>query len=80
MNGSTLSGRDRAILRAVDYGLAELVVGVKPDLYLDGRSCADQFAAHRLAQAGLIAPLEPAGAGRRVPARLTAAGRAQLAA
>jgi hypothetical protein len=32
MNGSTLSGRDRAILRAVDYGLAELVVGVEPDL------------------------------------------------
>jgi hypothetical protein len=80
MNGSLLSGRDRAILRAVDYGLAELVVGVNPDLYLDGRSCADQFAAHRLAGAGLIAPSSPAATGRRVPARLTAAGRAQLAA
>ena len=80
MNGSALSGRDRAILRAVEYGLAELVVGVEPDLYLDGRSCADQFAAHRLARAGLIAPLGPAATGRRVPARLTPAGRAQLAA
>lgn len=80
MNGSLLSGRDRAILRAVDYGFAELVVGVNPDLYLDGRSCADQFAAHRLARAGLIVPSSPAATGRRVPARLTAAGRAQLAA
>ena len=80
MNGSQLSGRDRAILRAVDYGLAELVVGIEPDLFLDGRSCADQFAAHRLARAGLIAPSSPAATGRRVPAHLTAAGRAQLAA
>ena len=80
VTGSALSGRDRAILRAVENGTAELIVGVEPDLYLDGRWCADQFAAHRLARAGLIAPLGPAAVGRRVPARLTAAGRARLAA
>lgn len=75
-----LSGRDRAILRAVAHGSAELVVGVEPDLFLDGRWCADQFAAHCLARAGLIAPQGPSTVGRRVPARLTAAGRAHLAA
>jgi hypothetical protein len=76
----TLSGRDRAILRAVEHETADLVVGAEPDLCLDGRWCADQFAAHRLARAGLIAQLAPAAVGRRVPARLTAAGRAHLAA
>jgi hypothetical protein len=80
MTGSALSGRDRAILRAVERGTAELVVGVEPDLYLDGRWCADQFAAHRLARAGLLAQLAPAAVGQRVPARLTAAGLALLAA
>jgi hypothetical protein len=80
MTGSALSGRDRAILRAVERGTAELVVGVEPDLYIDGRWCADQFAAHRLARAGLLAQLAPAAVGRRVPARLTAAGLALLAA
>jgi hypothetical protein len=45
-----LSFRDLAILRAVDGGHAELLVGVEPDLYLDGRCCADQVAARRLAR------------------------------
>ncbi|WP_281689928.1 hypothetical protein [Pseudonocardia thermophila] len=75
-----LSARDRAILRAVGRGAAELVVGAEPDLYLDGRWCADQFAAHRLARAGLIAQLAPGAVGRRVPARLTPAGHAHLVA
>lgn len=78
--GSTLSIRDRAILRAVERGSAELVVSAEPDLYLDGRWCADQFAAHRLARAGMITQLAPAAIGQRVPARLTAAGHAHLAA
>lgn len=74
----TLTSRDRAILRAVDGGNAELVAaGSEPDLYLDGRHCSDQFAARRLAIAGLIAA-GPGTAGGRVRARLTAAGRAQL--
>ncbi|GAA4702351.1 hypothetical protein GCM10023215_46970 [Pseudonocardia yuanmonensis] len=80
LTGSALSGRDRAILRAVGSGTAEVVVGAELDLYLEGRWCADQFAAHRLAHAGLIAQQAPGAIGQRVPARLTAAGHARLAA
>ncbi len=43
---STLSGRDRAILRAVAAGGAQLRLGAEPDLFFDGRSCCDQSAAH----------------------------------
>ena len=45
---STLSGRDRAILRAVAAGGAELQLGTEPDLFFDGRCCCDQAAAHQL--------------------------------
>ena len=72
--GVTLSCRDRAILRAVATGGAELVAGAEPDLFLDGRCCADQSAAHRLARAGLIATAGPGAPGSRVAARLTAVG------
>lgn len=75
-----LSGRDRAILRAVAAGNAELGWGVEPDLTLDGRYCCDQPAAHRLARAGLIAPARVCAAGQRVPATLTPAGLRELAA
>jgi hypothetical protein len=68
-----LSRRDRAILRAVAG--AVLLVGVEPDLYLDGRCCADQVAARRLARAGLIAAATPGRTAQRVAARLTSAGR-----
>jgi hypothetical protein len=77
---ATLTGRDRAILRAVAAGGAELLIGAEPDLLLDGRCCCDQVAAHRLAHAGLIAPTLTAGVGHRVPACLTLAGAARLAA
>ena len=80
MTGSALSGRDRAILRAVGRGTAEVVVAPSSTLYLEGRWCADQFAAHRLAHAGLIAQQAPGAVGQRVPALLTAAGHARLAA
>jgi hypothetical protein len=76
----TLTGRDRAILRAVAAGGAELLYGSEPDLLLDGRCCCDQVAAHRLSRAGLIAPAVTASVGERVPARLTSAGTARLAA
>jgi hypothetical protein len=76
---AALTRRDRAILRAVAVGTAEMVVGAVPDLMLDGRCCADQLAAHRLARAGLIAATRPTAAGLLVPARLTAAGRSVLA-
>ena len=74
-----LSSRDRAILRAVAAGRAEIVYGSEPDLLLDGRCCCDQVAAHRLARAGLIGPVGIAHIGQRVPAGLTAAGSAELA-
>jgi hypothetical protein len=73
-----LSGRDRAILRAVATGGAELAWGAEPDLLLDGRFCCDQPAAHRLARAGLIAPLKACAAGQRVGATVTEAGLREL--
>jgi len=69
-----LSHRDRAILRAVGRGRAEIVVGAEPDLFLDGRCCSDQMAAHRLVRAGLIVAAGPGAIGQRVDARLSAAG------
>jgi hypothetical protein len=77
---ATLTGRDRAILRAVAAGGGELLCGVEPDLLLDGRCCCDQTAVHRLARSGLIAPVGVGAVGQRVPARLTDEGTAQLAA
>jgi hypothetical protein len=75
-----LSARDRAILRAVANGSAELVWGSEPDLYLDGRYCCDQSAVHRLVRAGLIAPATEGGIGQRLPALITTAGRLELVA
>lgn len=75
---STLSGRDRAILRAVAAGGAELSSGVEPDLFLDGRSCCDQSAVHHLVRSGLIAATALGRHGQRVAAALTAAGRQAL--
>ena len=75
---STLSGRDRAILRAVAAGGAELVLGAEPDLLLDGRYCCDQSAAHHLVRTGLIAAATLGMVGRRVAAGLTPAGHQAL--
>ena len=73
-----LSARDRAILRAVARGSAELVWGSEPDLYLDGRYCCDQSAVHRLVRTGLIAPAGVGITGQRIPAVVTTAGRLEL--
>jgi hypothetical protein len=73
---STMSGRDRAVLRAVAAGRCQLGAGCEPVLLVDGLMCADFSAGHRLVAAGLIDPPDPAlplG-----PARLTAAGRKAL--
>jgi hypothetical protein len=78
--GVELSARDRAILRAVANGSAELVWGAEPDLYLDGRYCCDQSAVHRLVRAGLIAPAVEGIIGQRLPAVVTTAGRLELVA
>lgn len=75
-----LTGRDRAILRAVDGGAAELSGGNEPDLFLDGRSCCDQAAARRLVRLGLIASAVEGAVGRRGPATLTADGRTLIGA
>jgi hypothetical protein len=78
MEPSGLSYRDRAILRAIAGGTAQLVVSSEPDLFVDGRSCSDQVAVRRLAHAGLIGPAVPGRPGQRVPAELTPAGRHEL--
>ena len=78
IDGESLSWRDRAILRAVAKGSAELVFGAEPDLLIDGRCCCDQTAAHRLVRAGLIAATTLGLVGQRVTATLTAAGHAAL--
>jgi hypothetical protein len=69
-----LTHRDRAVLRAVAAGRCEIsaTAGV---LVVDGLCLSDQFAGPRLAAAGLIATGPDPG-----PARLTASGRALLAA
>ena len=79
MGPRSLTHRDRAILRAVAGGTAQLLVSAEPDLFLDGRCCSDQLAARRLAHAGLIAPVNAGETGQRVPATLTPAGRELLA-
>ena len=66
---STLSGRDRAILRAVAAGGAELQLGIEPDLFFDGRCCCDQTAAHHLVRAGLITAATLGLVGRASPPR-----------
>lgn len=49
-----LSGRDRALLRAVADGRATVGRGCEPVLLVDGLACADSIAVHRLFAAGLI--------------------------
>ena len=75
---STLSGRDRAILRAVAAGGAELALGTEPDLFFDGRCCCDQSAVHQLVRSGMIAAATLGLVGERVAATITAAGREAL--
>ena len=75
---STLSGRDRAILRAVAAGGAQLQLGAEPDLFFDGRSCCDQSAAHHLVRAGLVDSVTLGLVGHRVATVLTPAGHQAL--
>ena len=73
-----LTHRHYALLRAVGAGRCELTCSCEPDLFIDGRTCCDQTAAHLLARAGLIRPAVRGRVGQRVPAQLTDAGRAAL--
>lgn len=70
-----LTHRHYALLRAVGAGRCELTCSREPDLFIDGRTCCDQTAAHLLAHAGLIRHAEPGAVGKLVPAQLTDAGR-----
>jgi len=75
---NTVSGRERAILRAVAAGGAELQLGTEPDLFLGGRCCCGQSAAHHLVHACLIAAQTLKPIGQRVAAALTPAGEQTL--
>lgn len=70
MTDSSLTHRDRAVLRAVAEGRCEISGS---SLLVDGLCCADQFAGLRLTTAGLISA-------RPGPAALTTAGYEVLAA
>jgi hypothetical protein len=73
----TVSGRDRAVLRAVAAGRCQLGAGCEPVLLVDGLACTDSSAGRRLVAAGFIAPPErtrPLG-----PAVITQAGLAVVA-
>lgn len=65
---TTLTNRDRSVLRAVAAGRCVYRAGT---LLVDGMCCCDQFLGSRLVREGLITQ-EPG------PARLTPVGRALL--
>ena len=75
-----LNHRERATLRAVAGGRAEISCSCEPDLFIDGLSCCDQTTVHRLARLGLIAPARPGRCGERVLAVLTESGTLALGA
>jgi hypothetical protein len=72
-----VSGRDRAVLRAVSAGRCQFRGGCEPVLLVDGLVCADFSATRRLIDAGLIAAPDPTVL--LAPATITPAGRAALA-
>ncbi|MFJ1765668.1 hypothetical protein ACIOD2_35450 [Amycolatopsis sp. NPDC088138] len=65
-----------AMLRAVGAGRGLVSCSSEPDLFIDGLSCGDQFAAHTLAHLGLVRAAGPGLPGELVPAVLTSAGQA----
>jgi hypothetical protein len=69
-----LTGRDRALLRAVAAGRCDIALTGTPDLRVDGRWFCDQPRAHALLAAGLLARAD----GAPGAALLTSAGRAAL--
>ncbi|MPY81253.1 MAG: hypothetical protein GEV04_23120 [Actinophytocola sp.] len=73
-----LNNRERATLRAVGVGRAEITCSAEPDLFIDGLACCDQVTAHRLARLRLVIPQRVGRTGERVPALLTEAARAIL--
>ncbi|GAA1334190.1 hypothetical protein [Saccharothrix algeriensis] len=74
-----LSGRAKAMLRAVAAGRGELSGGREPDLYVDGLPCCDQMVTHALVEAGLLRARRVVRLDERTAAVLTEAGRAAIA-
>jgi hypothetical protein len=73
-----LTGRDRALLRAVAAGRCDITATGVPDLRVDGRWFCDQPRAHALLAAGLIARAGAGARGAPTAVLLTRAGRAAL--
>nr|WP_202505797.1 hypothetical protein [Amycolatopsis rubida] len=69
-----MNHRERATLRAVAEGHAEISCSCEPDLFVDGLSCCDQGTVRDLVRKGLIEPAECGAYGARVRAVLTEAG------
>ena len=78
LNTLDLTGRDRALLRAVAAGRCDIARTGVPDLRVDGRWFCDQPRAHVLLAAGLMARAGAGVRGAPATARLTSAGRAAL--
>lgn len=74
-----LSGRAKAMLRAVAAGRGQLSGGCEPDLYVDGLPCCDQMVTHDLVHAGLLRARRAVRLDERSDAELTDAGRAAIA-
>ncbi|GAA4553909.1 hypothetical protein [Amycolatopsis samaneae] len=74
-----LNHRERATLKAVAGGHAEISCSSEPDLFIDGLACCDQPTAHRLARLGFVEPARAGKWGERVPALLTDKGTSALA-
>jgi hypothetical protein len=72
---ASISGRDRAVLRAVASGRCEICASMGEALVVDGLCVSDQFVGPRLLAAGFIAEGPCPG-----QARLTALGASVLAA
>ncbi len=73
-----LSGRAKAVLRAVAAGRAQVTGGREPDLYIDGLPCCDQAVPRDLVRAGLLRARRAVGFDERTEAELTDAGRAAI--
>ena len=73
-----LNPRERATLRAVALGGAEITHSSEPDLFVEGLPCCDQTTARRLARLGLVRPTRDGRPGERAPAEITDRGRKAL--
>ncbi|MFF4594111.1 hypothetical protein [Amycolatopsis sp. NPDC001319] len=73
-----LNHRERATLRAVASGRAEISCSCEPDLFVDGLSCCDQATTRRLVRRGFIEAAAEGPCGELVLAVLTAAGMVAL--